>query len=168
MHQQEVPLVHVFLEGVKSDPKSLARTQASNYADRLAKRKMAEAQEAIRERNTLLLQKGELAKEVEELRRSKAKLAKEIGELTRSKAKEIDAARAEAVESFRSSEELRSYIMDRMVDEQLRWDERLARFNPSVEINFDTSGQPPSPSPTTDDTATVIESEPAPAGAASA
>ncbi|CAL8152803.1 unnamed protein product [Prunus armeniaca] len=33
MHQQEVPLVNVFLEGVKSDPEVLARTHASSYAD---------------------------------------------------------------------------------------------------------------------------------------
>ncbi|CAL2257540.1 unnamed protein product [Prunus armeniaca] len=48
--------------------------------------------------------------------------------------------------------------MDRMGDAQLRWEERLARFNPSVDINFDTSGEPPSPSPTTEAT-----SEPEPA-----
>ncbi|CAL2266420.1 unnamed protein product [Prunus armeniaca] len=33
MHRQEVPLVNVFLEGVKSDPEVLARTPASSYAD---------------------------------------------------------------------------------------------------------------------------------------
>ncbi|CAL8152802.1 unnamed protein product [Prunus armeniaca] len=42
--------------------------------------------------------------------------------------------------------------MDLLVYEQLRWEERLARFNPSVEINFDTSGEPPSPSPATNAT----------------
>ncbi|XP_021803240.1 uncharacterized protein LOC110747360 [Prunus avium] len=188
MHRQEIPLVNVFLEGVKSDPEALAKTQASNFADRaqktiltsayafgemyvnmakadkeiqrlkkrdeLAKSKMAEAQEAIRERNTLLLQKAELAKEVEELKRSKAE--------------EVAAARAEAAEEFWSSEELRSYIMDRLVDEQLRWEKRLARFNPSVEIKFDTSGQSPTSSPTADDTTAVPESELGPTDAASA
>lgn len=34
MHQQEVPLVNVFLEGVKSDPEALARTQTSSFANR--------------------------------------------------------------------------------------------------------------------------------------
>ncbi|VVA39589.1 PREDICTED: LOC109950577, partial [Prunus dulcis] len=37
MHQQEVPLVNVFLEGVKSDPKALARTPASSFIDRAQK-----------------------------------------------------------------------------------------------------------------------------------
>ncbi|BBH09270.1 hypothetical protein Prudu_021718 [Prunus dulcis] len=104
--------------------------------DEMAKSKMAEAQEAIQEKNALLLQKAALAKEVEELKRSKAE--------------EVAAARVEAIESFRTSEELKSYIMDRLVDEQLRWEDRLVRFNPSVEINFDTSGEPPAQSPPTD------------------
>ncbi|BBH09168.1 hypothetical protein Prudu_021592 [Prunus dulcis] len=106
MHRHEVPLVNVFLEGVKSDPEALARTPASSFIDRaqktiltsaytfgemyismakadkeiqrlkrrdeLAKSKMAEAQEAIREKNALLVQKAALAKEVEDLKRSKA------------------------------------------------------------------------------------------------
>ncbi|BBH06351.1 hypothetical protein Prudu_017987 [Prunus dulcis] len=168
MHRQEVPLVNVFLEGVKSDPEALARTPASSFIDRaqktiltsayafgemyvsmakadkeiqrlkrrdeMAKSKMAEAQEA-REKNALLLQKA---------------LAKEVEELKRSKAEEVAAARVEAIESFRTSEELKSYIMDRLVDEQLRWEDRLVRFNPSVEINFDTSGEPPAQSPPAD------------------
>lgn len=57
--------------------------------------------------------------------------------------------------------------MDRLVDEQLSWEERLMRFNPSVEINFDTSGEPPSPSPTIDATIAATESKSAPADAAS-
>ena len=115
--------------------------------DELAKSKMAEAQEAIREKNTLLVQKAALAKEVEELKRSRAE--------------EVAAARAEAIESFRSSEELKSYIMDRLVDEQLRWEDRLVRFNPSVEINFDTSGEPPAQTPPADASAPTPEAEPA-------
>ncbi|CAL2243015.1 unnamed protein product [Prunus armeniaca] len=51
--------------------------------------------------------------------------------------------------------------MDQMVEMQLRWEERMARFNPSVEINFDTSGEPPSPSPSTD-AAREPEPEPEP------
>ncbi|BBH02241.1 hypothetical protein Prudu_012752 [Prunus dulcis] len=31
MHRQEVPLVNVFLEGVKSDPEALAKTPASSF-----------------------------------------------------------------------------------------------------------------------------------------
>ncbi|CAL2247846.1 unnamed protein product [Prunus armeniaca] len=50
--------------------------------------------------------------------------------------------------------------MDQMVAMQLRWEERVAMFNPSVEINFDTSGKPPTSSPTTD---AAPEPEPEPA-----
>ncbi|CAL2229946.1 unnamed protein product [Prunus armeniaca] len=180
MHRQEVPLVNVFLEGVKSDPEVLARTPATSYADRaqktlltqahaygemyvnmakvdkkiqrlkrrneMAKDKIVEAQEAIQEKNTLVLQKAAMAKEMEELKRSRAE--------------EVAAARVEAIESFRGSEELRSYIMDQMVAMQLGWEERVAMFNPSVEINFDTSGEPPSSRRTTD---VVPEPEPEPA-----
>ncbi|CAL2251463.1 unnamed protein product [Prunus armeniaca] len=180
MHRQEVPLVNVFLEGVKSDPEVLARTPATSYADRaqktlltqayaygemyvnmakadkeiqrlkrrneMAKDKVAEAQEAIREKNTLVLQKAAMAKEMEELKRSRAE--------------EVAAARVDAIESFRGSDELRNYIMDQMVAMQLGWEERVAMFNPSVEINFDTSGEPPSSSRTTD---VVPEPEPEPA-----
>ncbi|VVA35892.1 PREDICTED: LOC110768041 isoform, partial [Prunus dulcis] len=37
MHRQEVPLVNVFLEGVKSDPEALAKTPASSFIDRAQK-----------------------------------------------------------------------------------------------------------------------------------
>ncbi|CAL2277104.1 unnamed protein product [Prunus armeniaca] len=170
VHRQEVPLFNVFLEGAKCDPEVLARTLATSYADRaqktflthayacdemyvnmakadkeiqrlkrrneMGKDKIVEAHEAIQEKNTLGLQKAAMAKEMEELKQSRAE--------------EIAATQAEAIESFRSSEELRSYFMDQMVAMQLSWEERLARFNPSVKINFDTSGERPSPSPTTD------------------
>ncbi|CAL2247009.1 unnamed protein product [Prunus armeniaca] len=132
MHRHEVSLVNVFLEGVKSDLEVLERTPATSYADRaqktlltqayaygemnvnmakadneiqrlkrrneMAKDKIAEAQEAIREKNTLVLQKAAIAKEMEELKRSRAE--------------EVAATRANAIESFRGSEELMSYIMD--------------------------------------------------------
>ncbi|XP_016652689.1 PREDICTED: uncharacterized protein LOC103343926 [Prunus mume] len=135
MHRQEVPSVNVFLEGVKSDPEVLARTPTTSYADRaqktlltqayaygemyvnmakadkeiqrlkrrneMAKDKVVEVQEAIQEKNTMVLQKATMAKEMEELKRSRVE--------------EIAAARAEEIESFRGSEELRSYIMDQMV-----------------------------------------------------
>ncbi|CAL9004511.1 unnamed protein product [Prunus brigantina] len=97
----------------------------------MAKDKIAEAQDAIKEKNTLVLQKAAMAKEMEEMKRSRAE--------------EVAAARVEAIESFQGSEEMRSYIMDQMVAMQMRWEDRVARFNPSVRINFDTSGEPPSP-----------------------
>ncbi|CAL9016512.1 unnamed protein product, partial [Prunus brigantina] len=174
MHRQEVPLVNVFLEGVKSDPEVLAKIPANSYAARvqktlltqaygygemymhmakadkeiqklkrrneMAKDKIAEAQEAIQEKNTLALQ---------------------MAKMKRSRAEEVAIARAEAIESFRGSEELKSYIRNRMVAMQMHWEDRVARFNPSVRIDFDTSGEPPSPSPSTDDMAVAPESEPA-------
>ena len=115
--------------------------------DEQAKAKVAEAQEAIREKNTLLVQKAALAREVEELKKAKAE--------------EVAAARVEAIESFRSSEELKSYIMDWLVDEQLRWEDRLERFNPLLDINFDTSGEPPAQPPLADASAPTPEAEPA-------
>ncbi|CAL9006574.1 unnamed protein product [Prunus brigantina] len=179
MHRHEVPLVNVFLEGVKSDPEVLAKTPAISYAARaqktlltqaygygemyvnmakadkeiqrlkrrneMAKDKIVEAQDAIKEKNNLVLQKAAMAKEMEEMKRSRAE--------------EVTVARVEATESFRGSEELRSYIMDQMVAMQMRWEDKVARFNPSVMINFDTSGEPPSLSPPTDDTAVAPESE---------
>ena len=122
--------------------------------DEQAKSKVAEAEEAIREKNALLAQKAALAKEV-------AARTKEVEELKRSKAEEVAAARAEAIESYRSSEELKSYIMDRLVDEQLRWEDRLVRFNPSLDINFDTSGEPPAQTPPADASTPTPEAEPA-------
>ena len=62
--------------------------------DEMAKSKMAEAQKAVREKNTLMLQKAALAKEVEELKRSKVE--------------EVAAARIEEIKLFRTSEELKS------------------------------------------------------------
>ncbi|BBN67213.1 hypothetical protein Prudu_11S000200, partial [Prunus dulcis] len=126
MHRQEVPLA--FDEMYVSMAKAYEEIQRLKRRDEMAKSKMAEAQEAIREKNTMLLQKTALAKEVDELKRSKAK---------------------------------ESYIMDRLVDEQLRWEDRLVRFNPSVEINFDINGEPPAPSPTADATVQTPEAEPA-------
>ncbi|BBG99071.1 hypothetical protein Prudu_008649 [Prunus dulcis] len=137
------PLAMMYVSMAKADKE----IQRLKRRDEMAKSKMAEAQEAIREKNALLLQKAALAKEVEELKRSKAE--------------EVAAARVEAIESFRTSEELKSYIMDRLVDEQLRWEDRLVRFNPSVEINFDTSGEPPAQSPPADASVPTPEAEPA-------
>ena len=140
-------VLQAFGEMYVSMAKADKEIQRLKRRDELAKSKMAEAQEAIREKNALLVQKAALAKEVEGLKRSKAE--------------EVAAARVEAIESFRSSEELKSYIMDRLVDEQLRWEDRLVRFNPSVEINFDTSGEPPAQTPPADASAPTPEAEPA-------
>ncbi|BBN68376.1 hypothetical protein Prudu_401S000100 [Prunus dulcis] len=97
----------------------------------------------------------------ERLAGSEGCLAREVEELKKAKAEEVAAARVEAIESFRSSEELKSYIMDRLVDEQLRWEDRLVRFNPSLDINFDTSGEPPAQTPPADASTPTPEAEPA-------
>ncbi|CAL2277498.1 unnamed protein product [Prunus armeniaca] len=94
--------------------------------------------------NALLLQKAALAREVEELKQSRA------DEVVAAKAK-VEQKKAEAKRSSSFGVQ-RSY--------RLRWEKRLARFNPSMKINFDTSGEPPSPSPSTDATP---EPEPEPA-----
>ncbi|CAL9004636.1 unnamed protein product, partial [Prunus brigantina] len=67
----------------------------------MAKDKIAEAQEAIQEKNTLVLQ---------------------MAKMKRSRAEEVTTARAEAIESFRGSEELKSYIRNRMVAMQMHWE----------------------------------------------
>ncbi|CAL2257599.1 unnamed protein product [Prunus armeniaca] len=59
----------------------------------MAKDKIAEAQDAIREKNALLLQKAVLAREVEELKRLKAEeVAAARAEVEQKKAKDIAAA----------------------------------------------------------------------------
>ncbi|CAL8133936.1 unnamed protein product [Prunus armeniaca] len=89
----------------------------------MAKDKIVEAQDAIREKNTMLLQKAALAREVEELKRLRAEeVAAARGEMEQKKAEKIADVRAEAIESFRGSEELRNYIMDQLVAMQLCWE----------------------------------------------
>ncbi|CAL2277462.1 unnamed protein product [Prunus armeniaca] len=70
----------------------------------MAKDKMAEAQEAIRERNALILQKAALAREVDELKEKMASSEQAFVEEEQKKVKDIAAARAEAVESYRTSD----------------------------------------------------------------
>lgn len=41
------------------------------------------------------------------------------------------------------------------MDEQILWEETLTKFNPTLEINFDKSGVPPSVSHAADDAAIV-------------
>ncbi|KAI5323642.1 hypothetical protein L3X38_032714 [Prunus dulcis] len=73
---------------------------------------MVEAQEAIIEKNTVVLYKAVLAKEVEELREKLAASEKARVEAERKKAEEITVASTEAVEAYRLSEKLKSYILD--------------------------------------------------------
>ncbi|CAL8992715.1 unnamed protein product [Prunus brigantina] len=122
MHRHEVPLVNVFLEGVKCDSEAYGEMYVNEMAKEIPR----------------LKRRNEMAKD--KIRGGEAEAVEGRGGST------------EAIESFRGSEELRSYIMDRMVDVQLRWEDRLARFNLSVEINFDMSAEPPSSSRTTEAT----------------
>lgn len=114
--------------------------QRMKRREEMPKDKIAEAQEAIWEKNALLLQKAALAREMEELKEKMASAEQK-------KVEEIAAARAEAVELFWTSEELTNFILDRLVDEQIHWKETLVTFNLSLEINLDMSGVPPSISP---------------------
>ncbi|CAL2266248.1 unnamed protein product [Prunus armeniaca] len=118
----------------------------------MAKGKIVEAQEAIQERNALILQKATLAREMDELKERLVSSKRALVEAEQKKAEKIVAAQAEAVKSYRTSKELNSYILDRLVDEQIHWEENLVKFNPSLEINFDMSGVPPSVSPAADST----------------
>ncbi|CAL9000892.1 unnamed protein product [Prunus brigantina] len=87
---------------------------------------------------------------MDELKKRLASSERVLAKAEQKKAEEIADARAKAVESYRTSEELNSYILDQLEDEQIHWEETLVKFNRSLEINFDTSGVPPSVSPTAD------------------
>ncbi|KAI5322067.1 hypothetical protein L3X38_031139 [Prunus dulcis] len=50
---------------------------------------------------------------------------------------------------------------DEMAKSKIHWEDRLVRFNPSVEINIDTSCEPLAPSPTADAIVPEPEAEPA-------
>ncbi|BBN69226.1 hypothetical protein Prudu_832S000100 [Prunus dulcis] len=160
MHRQEVPLVNVFLEGVKSDPEALAKTPASSSLTGPRRRSSPLPMPLARCQEQSGGGAGGHPRE-ERLAGAKGGPGQGGGGAEESKAEEVAAARVEAIESFRSSEELKSYIMDRLVDEQLRWEDRLVRFNPSLEINFDTSGEPPAQTPPADASAPTPEAEPA-------
>ncbi|CAL2277527.1 unnamed protein product [Prunus armeniaca] len=129
VHRQEVPLVNVFLEGMKCDPEVLARTPATSYADRAQKTFLTHAYAY-----------GEMY----------VNMAKADKEIQRLKRRRMPSRRRTPCCCRRRCWPERWW--DVSGAEELHWEQRLARFNPSVEINFDTSGEPPSPSPSTDAT----------------
>lgn len=111
--------------------------------EEVAKGNFFEAQVAIEEKNIAVLQKAVLAKEVEELREKLVASEQAHAKAKLKKAKEIFIASVEAVEAYRSSNELKGYILNRLVDKQVFQEETLAKFNPMLDINFDTTGTPP-------------------------
>ncbi|KAI5324209.1 hypothetical protein L3X38_033282 [Prunus dulcis] len=161
LHHQEVPFLNAFLTRVKMDAGELAHTKATNFSNRVQKsvisaanafgdmyltlartekevalaRRLSEtvktttakAQATLRERNTLQLRVGRLERELKE---------------TRKKVEELDAARAEAVEECKGSEELKNLVLDAIVEEQFVWEKLVVRFTLDLDINFDTSGVP--------------------------
>lgn len=44
------------------------------------------------------------------------------------------------MEDYRIFEEFKSLILDGIMEEQYTWGKHVARFNPDLEINFDTDG----------------------------
>ncbi|CAL9011931.1 unnamed protein product [Prunus brigantina] len=154
---------------VRWEAKELARTKATDFSDRVqktvlstanvtraerevalarrhsetAKAATAEAQAALRERNALQLKVGRLERELKETSRRLEAVEEARLETERRRTEELDAARAEAVEEYKGSEGFKNLVLDAMVEEQYGWEKMVARFNPELDINFDTSGVPP-------------------------
>lgn len=59
------------------------------------------------------------------------------------KAEEVTAAHTKAVKEYKASDEFKNLVLDGMVEKQFGWDKLVVRFNPIVEINFDTNSIPP-------------------------
>ncbi|CAL9000161.1 unnamed protein product, partial [Prunus brigantina] len=108
-----------------------------------AKAATAEAQAALRERNALQLKVGRLERELKETSRRLEVVEEARLETERRRTEELAVARAEAVEEYQGSEKFKSLVLDAMVEEQYGWEKMVARFNPELDINFDTSGVPP-------------------------
>ncbi|CAL8088083.1 unnamed protein product [Prunus armeniaca] len=108
-----------------------------------AKAATAEAQAAIRERNVLQLKVGRLERELKEMTRRLEAVEEARLESERRRTEELSMARAEAVEEYQGSDRFKSLVLDAMVEEQYGWEKLVARFNPGLDINFDTSGVPP-------------------------
>ncbi|CAL2229465.1 unnamed protein product [Prunus armeniaca] len=108
-----------------------------------AKATTAEAQAAIREKNVLQLKVGRLERELKETTRRLEAVEEARLESERRRTEELSVARAEAVEEYQGSDRFKSLVLDAMVEEQYGWEKLVARFNPGLDINFDTSGVPP-------------------------
>ncbi|CAL8174645.1 unnamed protein product [Prunus armeniaca] len=108
-----------------------------------AKAATAEAQAAIRERNALQLKVGRLEWELKETARRLEAVEEARLESKRRRTEELSVACAEAMEEYQSFDRFKSLVLDAMVKEQYGWEKLDARFNPELDINFDTSGVPP-------------------------
>ncbi|CAL2237943.1 unnamed protein product [Prunus armeniaca] len=108
-----------------------------------AKAATAEAQAAIRERNVLQLKVGRLERELKETTLRLEAVEEARLESERRRTEELSVGRAEAVEEYQGSDRFKSHVLDTMVEEQYGWEILVARFNPELDINFDTSGVPP-------------------------
>ncbi|CAL2271279.1 unnamed protein product [Prunus armeniaca] len=109
----------------------------------ITKAATAEAQAALRERNALQLKVGRLERELKEIARRLEAVEEARLESERRRTEELSVARAEAVEEYQGSDRFKSLVLDAMVEEQYGWEKLAARFNPELDINFDTSGVPP-------------------------
>ncbi|CAL8993046.1 unnamed protein product, partial [Prunus brigantina] len=98
---------------------------------------------AERERDALQLKVGRLERELKETSRRLEVVEEARLETERRRTEELAVARAEAVEEYQGSEKFKSLVLDAMVEEQYGWEKMVARFNPELDINFDTSGVPP-------------------------
>ncbi|CAL9006330.1 unnamed protein product [Prunus brigantina] len=109
----------------------------------IAKAATAEAQAALRERNALQLKVGRLERELKETSRRLEVVEEARLETEMRRTEELAVARAEAVEEYKGSESFKNLVLDAMVEEQYGWEKMVARFNPELDINFNTSGVPP-------------------------
>lgn len=104
----------------------------ARHQSKTAKATNAEAEVAIREKNALQLKVGRLERELKEMSRRR-----EVAEEARAEAER------RKVEEYKGSEDFRDLVLEGMVEEQLGWEKLIARFNPALDINFDTGGVPP-------------------------
>lgn len=56
---------------------------------------------------------------------------------------EVTATHTEVVKEYKATDDFNNLVLDRMVKKQFGWDKLVARFNPTMEINFDASSVPP-------------------------
>ncbi|CAL9001542.1 unnamed protein product, partial [Prunus brigantina] len=89
------------------------------------------------------LKVGRLERELKEIARRLEAVEEARLKAERRRTEELSAARAKAVEEYQGSEKFKSLVLDAMVEEQYGWEKLVARFNPDLDINFDTSGVPP-------------------------
>ncbi|CAL8168010.1 unnamed protein product [Prunus armeniaca] len=89
---------------------------------------------------------GSLERELKETTRRLEAVEEASAEAKTKKGQELASACSEAVEEYKGSDDFKNLVLDAMVEEQFGWEKLVARFNPDLDINFDTSGlSPPIP-----------------------